>query len=252
MKNAAFLYSTKTGFLPVAYTGQVSEKPGREHVEFRGMGGGRSVAYRPVAARSWAVSGKVPLDWAQVLLQVQAGQFGHGPWVWVPPFAQRFNALTGGFLGAAPTSPERDSDGVLVASGAVDSVLASAGTPVEPGLVVTGSAWVAGGQVSVEFLGTNGGVLSSVSAAHSDVGLHRLSVSAPAPADSVSARVAVSVDAVRAGQPSLSWTSSVAGYAPPSSAASVYLAAGGVGHGFLGPSAGQTLVDVSFDVLEVT
>lgn len=250
--DAAFLYSTNTGFLPVAFTGQVSEKPGREHVEFRGMGGGRSVSYRPVAARSWGVSGKVPLDWAQVLLQVQSGQFGHGPWVWLPPLAQRFNALTGGFVGAAPTAPERDSDGALVAASAVDAVLATPTTPIEEGLVVTGSAWVAGGQVSMEFLASGGGLLTSVAAAHSDVGLHRLSVSAPAPADAVSARVVVSADAVRAGQPSLSWSSTVAGYAPPGAASSVYVVPGDVGHGFLGSSAGRTLVDVSFEVLEVT
>lgn len=255
MDDAAYLHTPKWGFLPVAYTGQVSENPGRDFTEFRAMGGGRSVTRRPAAARSWAVSGKVPLDWAQTLLQVRAGTFGYGPFAWVPPLAQRYNALTGGFGDAPATKAAGDSTGALIAVHEVSVKLATARVPVTPGKTVTVSAWAGSGTVSVEFQTEGGAAVATNSVTHPGTGgLQRLSATVTVPGSATKALVAYTPPATAAGitgQPALTWTTGVTGYIPPAGCSSVFVNVGDLGHTNLGRGIRSTLVDVSFDVLEV-
>lgn len=248
MENSAYLFIDGWGFFPVAYSGQVAESPGFTHSEFRSAAGGRSVTYRPVTARSWKVSGKVPADWAQNLLRIQSGAFGRGPFWWLPPAAQRFNALPYGFDGA--TSPGVDESGVVVPVVHGDLHVSGA-TPVRDGLQVTASAWLTSGDLTIRFLAQSGAVISNITQSASGV-LGRKSITAVAPANAVSARVVVSGAGVDAGQPAITWSGKPHMYAPPMGCASVFVNPGDWSHEVFGFDPADTLVSVGFDVLEVT
>lgn len=248
MEDSAYIYAPGWGFFPVAYSGQVTSSPRATYTESFSATGGRSINFRPAASRSWHVAGDVPIDWAQDLLKFRSGMFGHGPFWWVSPLAQRTNALPYGFEGI--TRRAEDADGAVVAVTTADEHVSGA-TPVKAGMEITSSAWLTTGTLAVRFYGVDGGLLLEQSANIAGPALSRSSITSTAPEGSVWSRVAVTGVRVDAGQPAITWGPSMRFYLPPEGCPAAYLDVKDFSHQLFAAEFGDSELAVAFSVLEV-
>lgn len=250
MEDAAFLYSPTWGFLPVAYDGSISQDPGRTFKEFIASGGTRSITYRPVSSKTWEVRGTVPWDWAQVIQLVLDGNYGYGPFWWIPPLAKQFNALPSTFLGNKTGAPFTDKSGVVIPCSPATGTTLGVTTPVYPGMDFVASSWMTAGIFRVAFMDSAGTDISSNQFTHLGSELERVSLAGKAPSDARLVRVEVS-NAAWTGQPALTWTKELTPYGPPGACSQAFISGDNFSHGRLGVNPDDTEVEVSYRIMEV-
>lgn len=187
-----------------------------------------------VGRRSWSLEAKYATGpQVAALLAFGSGEWGKGPFVWVPPAASRANLLSPDVASCGPTAPQHAAvtvggplllpDGtwagrsLLNSDTAIQIWFGPSTIPVLSGTQVTASAFVvgAGAQVTVQFLNAAGAaVATNNSLASGEAGIvKRLSVTAVVPALAVSCRV-VARSTKQAARPALTWTDTLQEWAP--------------------------------------
>lgn len=181
---------------------------------------------RPVGRREWALSAAYALPGeVGALLGFVSGEWGFGPFVWVPPTAPAINMLTPDVASCGPdvvvdaavsvVGPLLLPDGVWAGRSLLNSAPSSplrfgpGTTPVIPGGKVTASAYVVGvgSKVSVQFLNSVGGTVSQFVSSFAGVAgsATRISVTATVPATAVACTV-YATNTTQAARPALTWT----------------------------------------------
>lgn len=214
--------------------GSSSESASRASSYKTTLGGRQRVQVSPQVLREWSCS--LPLatpEESQHLKALTSGVFGLGPFAWVPVQATVTNVLS---LGASMPGPSHRSWvggggdpigswqvpglGLVRHSVIMDGSLATlgSGTPVVPGMPVTGAVYVSGSAktvVSTQVLDAAGSIIAfaaeTVPASHEP---RRFSTTVPVvPELGVSVRIRV-VDGMQVGLPSISWTTQAAAWVP--------------------------------------
>ncbi|MDN5685810.1 MAG: hypothetical protein L0G94_03885 [Brachybacterium sp.] len=200
-------------------------QPAARYITETTVEGRRRAQVRPVTPRSWDVVWDLsePTEIA-ALTGFISGAWGRGPWVWVPVQAQVGNLLTpreSMLVDRASVSTEhiQDAGPVRDASGGWSArsvtvtitsgwVALARDVPVIAGKPVTFSADVEGSgpEVYVVFYDAAGGQMSTNAAAGSGADMQRVSVTATAPAGSVSANIGLRSTVTRAARPQVTWT----------------------------------------------
>jgi hypothetical protein len=194
------------------------------------LGGRLRAQVSPQVLREWKceLSLATPEE-ARHLKALTAGVFGLGPFAWVPVQATTTNVMT---LGASMPGPtHRSWSGAGDPAGAWQvpglglvrhSVIAdnnlvtlAEGTPVVPGMPLTGAVWINGpGVVWVQTVDANGAIVDNVSTRVTGTEPVRVSATIPAvSASAVSARVRVT-EAMQVGLPALAWSAELSDWAP--------------------------------------
>lgn len=197
------------------------------------LGGRLRAQVSPQVLREWSCSLPVATpEESQHLKALTAGVFGLGPFAWVPVQATTTNVMS---LGASMPGPTYKSwTGIGDPTGVWDvpgfgvvrhSVLTGgrtntlgAGTPVVPGMPVTGGVWVAGDastSVTLQLLDATDTVIASAQSptVHSITPTRSMASIDAAPQAAVTARIRVS-GALQMGLPSISWAAEAAEWAP--------------------------------------
>lgn len=178
---------------------------------------------------------------ARHLKALAAGVFGLGPFAWVPVQATTTNVMS---LGASMPGPSHrswagsgDPTGVWDVPGlgvVRHSVLTNqgtttlgAGTPVVPGMPVTGGAWVSGDastSVTLQVLDAAGTIITSAQSptTHGITPTRSLATILSAPESAATARIVVA-GALQVGLPSISWASEAADWAPGGGSTQVFV-----------------------------
>ena len=234
------------------------------------LGGRLRAQVSPQVLREWEC--ELPLatpEEARHLKALTAGVFGLGPFSWVPVQATMTNVMALGASMPGPThrswSGSGDPTGVWDVPGlgvVRHSVLANrgttilgAGTPVVPGVPVTGGAWVSGDastRVTLQLLDAAGTVITSASstATHGITPTRSLATILSVPQSAVTARVVVS-GALQVGLPSISWAAEAADWAPGGGSTQVVIE--GFDADLVHVDTHQGLIeDISFTVKELT
>lgn len=220
-----------------------SEDP---HVYFRPLGGSVSATVLGDATRPrvWdvRVSAARP-DHVEALEALASGQWGPGPFAFVPPAAEALNLLGKrdalamrpagtGYVNARPGTPVQTTEGVSGASyssTAATPAPTTLGTaPVVPGVPVTGRAWVQAKTGTMASLyirfydagGTQVGGQPPIDSTSSTTGLF-LSSTATAPAGA--AYAALSAAGLILARPSITWTADPRPWAPSAGSSNVVL-----------------------------
>lgn len=197
------------------------------------LGGRLRAQVSPQVLREWKC--ELPLatpEEARHLKALTAGVFGLGPFAWVPVQATTTNVMALGASMPGPTyrswTGSGDPAGVWNVPGlgiVRHSVLTNQGTtilgegtPVVPGMPVTGGAWVSGDantSVTLQVLDAAGSIITSTRspAAHSVTPTRSLATIPSAPESAATARVVVS-GALQVGLPSIAWATEAADWAP--------------------------------------
>ncbi|MBF6671604.1 hypothetical protein [Glutamicibacter sp. FBE19] len=184
---------------------------------------------RPVGRRVWQGSlseASTPADHAKLLAFIQ-GAWGAGPFVFVSADAPLVNMLTPAdslcqdpFPGATniyPGGPVQLDDGSWASASWASDGTGSVNfnyqmSPVTPGQVITGSAWVKGlgASARIYFYDANGNFLTVTGPVSTGTALSytRAVITATVPTGAVGARVGVT-SSVGATRPALTWTSTV-------------------------------------------
>lgn len=194
------------------------------------LGGRLRAQVSPQVLREWKC--ELPLatpEEARHLKALTSGVFGLGPFAWVPVQATTTNVMS---LGASMPGPSHASwSGAGDPSGAWQvpgmglvrhSVLPDGelitlgeGTPVVPGMPLTGAAWIGGsGVVWVQTVDAAGSIVDNAKTQVDGTEPVRVSATVPVvSAAAVSARVRVT-ESAQVGLPSLAWSAELAGWAP--------------------------------------
>lgn len=194
------------------------------------LGGRLRAQVSPQVLREWKC--ELPFatpEEARHLKSLTSGVFGLGPFAWVPVQATTTNVMS---LGASMPGPVHQSWfsagdpagawqvpglGIVRHSVIADKnlVTLAEGTPVVPGMPLTGAVWISGsGTVWVQTVNAAGEIVDN--AKTQVAGTEPVRVSATIPvvsASAVSARVRVT-EATQVGLPSLAWSSELASWAP--------------------------------------
>lgn len=210
--------------------GQASVSSSRATSYKTTLGGRLRAQVSPQVLREWGCD--LPFatpEEARHLKALTVGVFGLGPFAWVPVQATTTNVMT---LGASMPGPSHASwAGAGDPSGAWQvpgmglvrhSVIAdnnlvtfAAGTPVIPGMPLTGAVWISGsGVVWVQTVDAAGAIVDNVSTRVTGAEPVRVSATIPVvSASAVSARVRVT-EAMQVALPSLAWSAELADWAP--------------------------------------
>lgn len=250
--------------------GSSSESSARASSAKVTLGGRQRVQVSPQVLREWSCS--LPLatpEESQHLKAIASGVFGLGPFAWVPVQATATNVLS---LGASMPGPSHrswsgagDASGAwqvpglglvrhsVVADGA--TVILGAGTPVVPGLPVTGGAYVSGTEatrVVLQLMDASGSiVVSQLAPGSAAVAAGRFTATVDvAPPSVVSARLAIT-GAMQVGLPSISWTPRAAAWVPGGGSTQVIVEGFDADVKHVSDWQG-VLEDVSFTVKELT
>ena len=197
------------------------------------LGGRLRAQVSPQVLREWQCS--MPFatpDEARHLKALTSGVFGLGPFAWVPVQATTTNVMS---LGASMPGPTHGSwSGAGDPAGAWQvpglglvrhSVIAdnnlvtlAEGTPVVPGMPVTGGAWTAGDantRVVLQLLDNAGSIIASALSptSPSATPTRALATIPAAPQTAATARIVVS-GAMQVGLPSISWAAELSEWAP--------------------------------------
>lgn len=239
----AAAYLGSLGALVQVYSNpSMSYSPGVPERSFQTTLEGRIKAQiKPVGRRSWQLAGKQATGpELAVLLGFAMGEWGQGPFVWVPPAASRMNLLAPevascgreAVVNAAVSvsGPLALPDGTTAGRTLTNSAPASSldfgpkTVPVIAGLKVTGSAYLvgAGAKCVMTFYTSTGSTVSSATSLLAGVaGIPtRLFVTATVPATAVSCRVS-GMNASLATRPALTWTDRLNEWAPGQGCSSV-------------------------------
>lgn len=234
------------------------------------LGGRLRAQVSPQVLREWSCSLPVATpEESQHLKALTAGVFGLGPFAWVPVQATTTNVMTLGASMPGPThrswSGSGDPTGVWDVPGlgvVRHSVLTGRGTctfgrgtPVVPGMPVTGGAWVAGDastRVTLQLIDAAGAIVASAQspAVHSITPTRSLATILSVPQSAVTARIVVN-GALQVGLPSISWSAEAADWAPGGGSTQVVIE--GFDAGLVHVDTHQGLMeDISFTVKELT
>lgn len=234
------------------------------------LGGRLRAQVSPQVLREWSCSLPVATpEESQHLKALTAGVFGLGPFAWVPVQATTTNVMT---LGASMPGPKHTSwSGIGDPTGVWDvpgvgvvqhSILANknriilgTGTPVIPGMPVTGGAWVAGSastRVALQLLDAAGTIVS-LAWTDDSYGMtpkRSLATIPSAPQSAVTARVVV-YESIQVGLPSISWSAEATDWAPGGGSTQVIIE--GFDAGLVHVDTHQGLMeDISFTVKELS
>lgn len=211
------------------YSPGVPERAFRTTVE-----GKLRVQIKPVGRRSWQLHGSHSTGpELGALLGFATGEWGQGPFVWVPPAASRMNLLTPEVASCGPAAVKGNAVSMAgplalpVGAWAGRSLLNATpstamhfgpGTvPVIPGMTVTASAILvgAGARCGLVFYDTAGSTVHVSSSAQSGVDgiATRLSVTAVVPAKAVACAV-TGTNTKQGARPALTWTDRLHEWAP--------------------------------------
>lgn len=226
----AYLGPTGSMQLFAHIQGQASMSSSRASSYRTTLGGRLRAQVSPQVLREWKC--ELPLATpaeARHLKALASGVFGLGPFSWVPVQATTTNVMSLGASMPGPTHKSWLGDGDPAGAWDVPgmglvrhSVIAdknlvtlAEGTPVVPGMPLTGAAWISGsGVVWVQTVDASGEIVDN---AKTEVaGTEPVRVSATVPvvsASAVSARVRVT-EAMQVGLPSLAWSAELAEWAP--------------------------------------
>ena len=194
------------------------------------LGGRLRAQVSPQVLREWEC--ELPLatpEEAQHLKALTAGVFGLGPFAWVPVQATTTNVMSLGASMPGPTYQSWSGGGDPAGAWQVPgmglvqhSVIAdqkmvtlAAGTPVIPGMPLTGAVWISGpGVIWVQTVDAAGAIVDNATTRVAGTEPVRVSATIPVvSASAVSARVRVT-EAMQVGLPSLAWSSEPAAWAP--------------------------------------
>lgn len=197
------------------------------------LGGRLRAQVSPQVLREWKC--ELPFatpEEARHLKALTSGVFGLGPFAWVPVQATTTNVMTLGASMPGPTyrswTGSGDPTGVwdIPGLGVVrHSVLTGRGTstfgrgtPVVPGLPVTGGAWVAGDantRVTLQLIDAADTIVASAQSptVHGITPTRSLATILSVPQSAVTARIVVN-GALQVGLPSISWAAEAADWAP--------------------------------------
>lgn len=180
---------------------------------------------KPVGRRVWELSAAYasPGELAALMGFVN-GEWGNGPFVWVPPTAPAINLLAPGVASCGadavmvpavtvvgPLLCGDDWAGRSLANSAPASPMpfGPATIPIIPGKPVTGSAWVVGvgAKVRLDWKNAAGGTISSVASTGSGIAgtATRLSVTGTPPVGAVSCSL-YGTATTQAARPAVTWT----------------------------------------------
>lgn len=234
------------------------------------LGGRLRAQVSPQVLREWEC--ELPLatpEEARHLKALTAGVLGLGPFAWVPVQATTTNVMT---LGASMPGPSHrswtgagdpagvwDVPGVGVVRHSIltnrGTTILGAGTPVIPGMPVTGGAWVAGDastRVTLQLLDAAGAIVASALSptVHGITPTRSLATILSVPQSAVTARVVVS-GAMQVGLPSISWAAEAADWAPGGGSTQVVVEGFDADLVHVDPHQGL-MEDISFTVKELS
>lgn len=201
-------------------------------------------SYQSARSRVWAFdasgpSGMMPRSWsidtslldsreARVLGEFLDGQWGPGPFLWVPCSAHDGNALTprqSALYGVATGSADGVDGWAPKAHLGPTSVVLAATVPVPPGQPVSAGVDMSGGTLTLTWRNGSGAVVGTASKAASGSVMQRVAWSGVAPATARSVDLTVSGHTA-ATRPQVVWASSLPAYVPGQTAASVVIDTG--------------------------
>lgn len=247
----ALLIRAAGQWIPVAWTGALTEKPHPRIAELVSLEGNRSIVTLPSRLREWSIDGDAPASWWRALDNLAAGAYGVGPHEMWHPLAARTNVVApgAGFTGLAAGVSTAEGRDLPVA--VVTAPQQTAPIPVLPGTVLEATALQQGGQLQVQFFNA---AMASVGLTSTAAGstLGRVAVTATAASTAAWARVIPSGATLAGGAQLRIAAGSDSRYYPPAGVDAVVVVAEEHSHHRVDTTRpGRTPARRSFTILEV-